>query len=156
MSQQERTLDSDSYSPVTVARQSEPRLNGLYDSHCPARDALGLVGEKWAVLVVLLLAEEPYQFGRLRRALDGVSQKMLTQTLRNLERNGLVQRRVFATRPPTVEYSLTVLGVGLSEPLLMLGEWVERHADEVIAARESFDTGRPHSEVTGTGALEST
>jgi DNA-binding HxlR family transcriptional regulator len=155
MTRQERTFDSDSYSAVTVKASGDPRLSSLYDAHCPARDALGLVGEKWAVLVVLLLADQPFHFGQLRRALDGVSQKMLTQTLRNLERNGLVQRRVFPTRPPSVEYSLTTLGIGLAEPLLRLGEWVERHTDDVIAARERFDSQRAAEEPSGVVALES-
>jgi DNA-binding HxlR family transcriptional regulator len=116
--------------------------DALLDASCPARDALALVGEKWVVMVILLLADGPWRFGRLRKAIGGISQKMLTQTLRNLERNGLVSRRVYATTPPSVEYGLTALGQTLVLPLEALSAWTNTNLDAVLAARERFEALR--------------
>jgi DNA-binding HxlR family transcriptional regulator len=107
----------------------------VYTATCPSRQALDLVADKWAVLIIGLLAKHPHRFGQLRRAIDGISQKMLTQTLRNLERDGLVDRRAFASVPVTVEYSLTPLGETLTEPLSLLCQWAEQHIGQVQEAR---------------------
>jgi DNA-binding HxlR family transcriptional regulator len=107
----------------------------VYSATCPSRQALDLVADKWAVLIIGLLAKQPHRFGQLRRAIDGISQKMLTQTLRNLERDGLVARRAFASVPVTVEYSLTPLGETLTVPLSLLCQWAEQHIKQVQAAR---------------------
>jgi len=110
----------------------------VYSATCPSRRALDRVSDKWSALIVTLLAERPLRFGELRRGIGGVSQKMLTQTLRSLEGDGLVARRVFATSPVTVEYSLTPLGETLVEPLAALCRWAEGHMAEVEAARADY------------------
>ena len=118
--------------------------NDLVDSYlhrCPARELLGLLADKWVLLVVgvLRLSEGPVRFNVLRRRLDGITQKMLTQTLRGLEREGLVLRTVYPTVPPRVEYSLTELGVGLGNVTHTMGLWVVEHRDEMLTARAAFD-----------------
>jgi DNA-binding HxlR family transcriptional regulator len=109
----------------------DPRAAG-----CPSRALLDRIGSKWTVLVLGELADgEPHRFTVLRRAVAGVSEKMLTQTLRNLEADGLVVRTVHPEVPPRVEYQLTPLGVTLREPLAALQRWSVEHMDEVLAAR---------------------
>jgi DNA-binding HxlR family transcriptional regulator len=111
-----------------------------YERGCPSRDLLDHIGSKWAVLVLGELGRNgTCRFGRLRQALAGVSEKMLTQTLRTLERDGLVSRTVHPEVPPRVEYELTPLGQTLREPLKALTEWSVRHIEEVITAREEYD-----------------
>jgi DNA-binding HxlR family transcriptional regulator len=117
---------------------AEP-LFDVYDASCPSRTALHRIGDRWTALIVGILAERPHRFGELRRRIGGVSQKMLTQTLRSLERDGLVSRKAFATVPVTVEYSLTPLGETLVPALAGVRDWAEAHVAEVIAARERFD-----------------
>jgi DNA-binding HxlR family transcriptional regulator len=111
----------------------------VFEPGCAARTALERVTDKWAVLLILLLKERPYRFNQMRRTVGGVSQKMLTQTLRNLERDGLVRREVYATTPPQVEYTLTPLGLELCRALDGMREWAESHVQEVLDARERFD-----------------
>jgi DNA-binding HxlR family transcriptional regulator len=106
-----------------------------YASTCPTRHALDRIADKWTVLVVGMLEQRPHRFGELRKGIDGISQKMLTQTLRSLELDGLVSRRVEATVPVTVEYSLTSTGRTLTEPLDAIRRWAERHIEAVLAAR---------------------
>ncbi|MFD9125715.1 winged helix-turn-helix transcriptional regulator [Kitasatospora sp. NPDC059571] len=116
-----------------------------YERGCPSRDLLDQIGSKWAVLVLGELGRNgACRFSRLRQALAGVSEKMLTQTLRTLERDGLVSRTVYPRVPPHVEYELTALGGTLREPLKALTQWSVRHIEEVITAREEYDerTGR--------------
>ncbi len=111
-----------------------------YCATCPCRDTLDLVGSKWTVLVIGRLQEHPHRFGELRRAVPGITQKMLTQTLRRLERDGLVHRHVLVEhRPPSVEYSLTELGETISAPLEAIRIWSEDHLPHVRAARADFD-----------------
>ncbi|WP_236796721.1 helix-turn-helix domain-containing protein [Amycolatopsis sp. GM8] len=114
---------------------------------CPARQVLETLANKWALLVLGALRQEdgPLRFSELRRQLEGVTQKMLTQTLRLLERDGLVRRDVYPTVPPRVEYSVTALGTEAGDLMNALGHWAEARADEIMAARESFDT-RPAPE----------
>jgi DNA-binding HxlR family transcriptional regulator len=109
---------------------------------CPTWQLLSQIGDKWTILIINILAEEPVavRFGQLRKAVAGISQKMLTQTLRDLERNGLVVRVVYPVIPPHVEYSLTVLGRTLTEPLRALSMWSQEHYPEVNAAQGAFDT----------------
>jgi DNA-binding HxlR family transcriptional regulator len=114
----------------------------VYHASCPTRQALDRVADKWTALVVGLLAERPHRFGQLRRRIGGISQKMLTQTLRSLERDGLVARRVEPTVPVTVEYSLTPLGRTLVAPLAAIRDWAERHIEEVLAARAGHEAPR--------------
>jgi DNA-binding HxlR family transcriptional regulator len=106
-----------------------------YAAACPTRQALDRIADKWTVLVVGLLGRRPHRFGELLHGIDGISQKMLTQTLRSLEADGLVARRVHATVPVTVEYSLTATGRTLAEPLDAIRSWAERHIEAVLAAR---------------------
>ena len=100
---------------------------------------LSRIGDKWTVLVVMLLREGPRRFSALKREIGGVSQRMLTLTLRGLERDGLVTRTVFATVPPRVDYELTRLGHSLREPVEALGSWAFAHIDAIDRAREEFD-----------------
>ena len=112
-----------------------------YTRGCPSRDLLDRIGDKWTVLVLGELGKHgTCRFTQLRKRLSGVSEKMLTQTLRALERDGLVHRTVYPEVPVRVEYVLTPLGQTLREPLRTLTEWSVRHIDEVLAAREQYDT----------------
>jgi DNA-binding HxlR family transcriptional regulator len=107
---------------------------------CPTWQLLSQIGDKWTILIINILAEEPaaVRFGQLRKAVPGISQKMLTQTLRDLERNGLVVRVVCPVIPPHVEYSLTALGRTLVEPLRALSIWSRDHLAEVHSAQAAF------------------
>lgn len=106
---------------------------------CPTRTVLDSIADKWTTLVIDLLGRGPQRFGALRRSIDGISQKMLTQTLRGLERDGLVSRRVYPTTPPSVEYALTALGATLIKPIGALRAWAEGNIEQVLAARAAFD-----------------
>jgi DNA-binding HxlR family transcriptional regulator len=106
---------------------------------CPIRDVLDRVGDKWSILLLLTLAERPHRFGELRRGVPDISQRMLTQTLRDLQRDGLVDRRVFPTNPPSVEYRLTALGTSLLQPMAVLVRWSDDHHGKIKAARTRFD-----------------
>lgn len=103
----------------------------VYDRSCRSRSVLSLIADKWAILVIGQLARGTHRFSDLRSAVGGISQRMLTQTLRTLERRGLVHRTVFPQRPPRVEYALTPLGRTLRTPLRAITDWSEHHADEV-------------------------
>ena len=112
--------------------------------HLPAdcraiSDVLARVGDKWSVLVVTRLGDGPKRFNELRRAIGGISQRMLTLTLRGLERDGLVTRTVFPTIPPRVDYALTALGRDLLVPVSALGAWAIRNQPKIARAREQFD-----------------
>ena len=112
----------------------------IYDEHCPTRMVLDRIADKWTVLIVGALENKTKRFGELRREIGGVSQKMLTQTLRGLERDGLVARVVYASVPPKVEYSLTELGRTLVRTLETIREWSEKNIEDVLKAREDYDT----------------
>jgi DNA-binding HxlR family transcriptional regulator len=114
-----------------------------YDADCPTRQILDRIGDKWAVLILLLLRDGPLRFNQLRRAIEGVSQKMLSQVLKSLERDGLVRRRAIATVPVTVEYSITPLGLTLAAAVDHLRDWAERHLKEVLASQRRYDAQRP-------------
>jgi len=100
---------------------------------------LARVGDKWSVFVIMMLGDGPKRFNELKRLVGGISQRMLTLTLRGLERDGLVTRTVFPTIPPRVDYELTDLGRGLSGPVKALGEWAIAHRDRIEDARVRFD-----------------
>lgn len=108
-------------------------------SRCPSREILASIANKWTVLVLSVLTEDTTRFNELRRRVQGVTQKALTQTLRDLERLGLVSRRIYAEVPPRVEYSLTPLGRSLVKILDGIKEWTEHHAPEVMQARQRFE-----------------
>ncbi len=111
----------------------------LSAAECPVRDVLDRLGDAWSFLVVLRLAGGPQRFNALKRSVGGVSQRMLTVTLRGLERDGLVSRTVFPTTPPRVEYRLTSLGESLVEPMTALTRWASAHHAAVREARASYD-----------------
>ncbi|SEG82694.1 DNA-binding transcriptional regulator, HxlR family [Thermomonospora echinospora] len=102
---------------------------------CPVGDVFRRVGDKWSMLLVILLGGRPHRYNELHRAIEGISQRMLTRTLRALEADGLVRREVHPTVPPSVEYSLTALGRTLLEPLSALADWAVRHEAEINEAR---------------------
>lgn len=106
---------------------------------CPSRTSLARIANKWTAMVVIALSDGQLRFGDLRTVVDGISAKVLTDTLRDLERDGLVARHAHAEVPPRVEYELTALGRTLHGPLLALGSWAEDHIEEVLAARETYD-----------------
>ncbi len=108
---------------------------------CEVRDVLDRVGDKWSLLVIELLDDDTRRFGELRREIDGISQRMLTLTLRHLERDGLLVRTVHAVVPPRVEYALTPLGHTLFEAIQPLVAWSRVHRDEIARARRAFDAG---------------
>ena len=109
-------------------------------SDCRAvSSVLARVGDKWSVLTVMLLGDGPKRFNEIKRLIGGISQRMLTLTLRGLERDGLVTRTVFATVPPRVDYELTGLGRSLRTPVEALGLWARAHQEEIETARMHFD-----------------
>jgi DNA-binding HxlR family transcriptional regulator len=110
-----------------------------YAAKCPTRQLLDRISDKWVVLVLGLLEDGPKRFSVLKREIDGISQKMLSQTLRALEQDGLLTRRAFPTVPVTVEYELTALGRSLNVALAPMIEWAVANMNRVLKARESFE-----------------
>lgn len=106
---------------------------------CPIREVLEIVANKWSVLIVVLLGQRTYRFSELHRAIEGISQRMLTHTLRILVRDGLATRTPYATVPPRVDYELTELGRTLLDPLKALDAWANVHRDDIRSARQSHD-----------------
>ncbi|TPK86449.1 helix-turn-helix transcriptional regulator [Mesorhizobium sp. B2-4-12] len=111
-------------------------------SDCPVRDVIQGLSGKWSSLLMAALAEQPYRFGELRRLVPDISQRMLTQTLYDLQRDGYVHREVFPTKPPSVEYSLTDLGRSMFGALHQLLQWAELNHDAVREARKGFDAAQ--------------
>src|SRR5215207_6319642 len=124
---------------VTTYRAHTAQARGnAFDPDCPTRVVLDRVGDKWTVLVIGALADQPRRFTELRSAIGGVAPKVLTQTLRALERDGLVTRTVYAQVPPRVDYELTDTGRSLIAPLGVLTHWAETHVSQILASREAF------------------
>ena len=121
------------------ARRTEAAEGDMFDPNCATRLVLDRMGDKWTALVVLLLSDGPMRFSELRAHLGPVAPKVLTQTLRRIERDGLITREVFAEVPPRVEYTLTDLGHSLTGPIAVLGDWAETHLAEVSAAQQRYD-----------------
>ncbi|MET9028374.1 helix-turn-helix domain-containing protein [Nocardia sp. NPDC004168] len=124
--------------------RDRPAAGSLVDNylhHCPAREVLTVLADKWVMLVLGVLRGHggPIRFNELRRRLDGITQKMLTRTLRALEREGLVHRAVYPTVPPRVEYSLTELGASIGAITHAMGIWAVEHQDRILTARADFD-----------------
>jgi DNA-binding HxlR family transcriptional regulator len=117
----------------------KPKHTHLPEDCRPVSEILALVGDKWSVLVVRVLGDGPKRFNELRRTIGGISQRMLTLTLRGLERDGLVTRTAFATIPPRVDYALTRLGRNLLVPVTALARWAQRNQPAMAAARSRFD-----------------
>ena len=113
--------------------------NNVYDPNCPTRQVLDLIADKWTALIIGLLAKKPHRFVALQRLIGDISQKMLTQTLRRLERDGLVLRTVYAEVPPRVEYELTPLGRTLCKQLIALCDWSEANIEAIVAAQQCYD-----------------
>jgi DNA-binding HxlR family transcriptional regulator len=142
--------------PTTTAAQKRAQAKGAYDAFlasCPSRQLLGRISDKWVALILAALgsdgphpgaacigAPRSMRYSQLSRRLAGVSQKMLTQTLRSLERDGLLTRTVTPTVPVTVTYELTDLGLSLQQVMGGIKVWAEAHMDEVLANRQGYDT----------------
>jgi DNA-binding HxlR family transcriptional regulator len=125
------------------ARQTGDYRGDLFDPDCPTRLVLDRIGDKWSVLVVLLLSDGPMRFTRLRSQLGHVAPKVLTQTLRRMERDGLITRHIYAEVPPRVDYALTSLGHSLTLPIAAIGDWAEAHIGQITAAQAAYDTTHP-------------
>lgn len=110
----------------------------VFDSNCPTRQVLDCIADKWTVLIIRRLADGTLRFAQLRKSVDGISQKVLTKTLRDLERDGIVSRRVYASVPPKVEYTLTPLGRSLCSLVAGICNWAEANIEQVQAAREVY------------------
>ena len=124
----------------TTTSPGNTRVSHVDSPECVAVSAiLARIGDKWSVLIISRLGEGPRRFNEIKRMIEGISQRMLTLTLRNLERDGLVSRKVTPTVPPRVDYALTELGRDLLAPVSALGEWAIRHQPCIAAARAHFD-----------------
>jgi DNA-binding HxlR family transcriptional regulator len=132
---------------METKEQTQP---DIFRANCLSRQVLILIADQWTPLVIYVLEDGTTRFGQLLKRIDGISKKMLTQTLRTMERNGLVRRVVYPVVPPVVEYSLTPLGQTLIEPVHALTDWAYAHLQEVAQAREVYDlnTHKPLQEET--------
>ena len=110
----------------------------IYDKNCPTRLVLDRIADKWTVLIIGQLAAGTLRFNELKRRVSGITQKMLTQTLKGLERDGMVTRKIYATVPPKVEYSLTVLGGSLTGVVAAIKSWAESNIGMILSAQEKF------------------
>ncbi|MEU5874081.1 helix-turn-helix domain-containing protein [Glycomyces sp. NPDC047369] len=124
---------------VTLQAERQEAAGPCGDDHCGIRDLLDRIGDKWSVLVIVELAKGPKRFRELQRAVPGISQRMLAFTLRRLGRDGLVDRTVFPTNPPQVEYRLTAIGASLSGLVASIADWSRDHLGEMEAARARWD-----------------
>jgi DNA-binding HxlR family transcriptional regulator len=115
----------------------------VYQQACPSRMMIDRIADKWVLLILGIVEHGPVRFNQLRRQVEGISQKSLTETLRGLERDGLVRREVIASSPVAVEYSITPLGQTLAQAAETVRLWAQAHMDEVIAAQRRFDSTRP-------------
>jgi DNA-binding HxlR family transcriptional regulator len=122
-----------------MARRKPTLPYNVYSADCPTRTVLDIVADKWTSLVIVSLLPGTKRFQQLKREIGGITQKMLTQTLRSLERDGLVHRRAYPTVPPRVEYTLTPLGTTLTRPLQALQDWSVAHVKEILRARVAMD-----------------
>ena len=125
--------------PTELAGPTDALVTDVFARNCSSRATLEDVAGKWGILALLALGEGDYRFNALRRRVEGVSEKMLSQTLQTLERDGMITRRVVSTIPPRVEYSLTGLGAKVAETLRGLADLLEGSVEQVVAARESYD-----------------
>lgn len=108
------------------------------NAQCPSRQLLGLIGDKWTTLILYMLSNKTQRYSEMLHGIEGISKKMLTQVLRDLEAGGLITRKVYAVVPPMVEYSLTPLGKNLIPLILAIKDWAETNMDEVLAARQFY------------------
>ena len=140
---QEGTISIPGYAEVTRPG-SDIRRGNVYAANCPTRQLLDRIADKWSALLLLLLSAEDMRFNALKREIEGISQKMLSQTLRSLERDGLVTRAAVPTVPVTVTYAITPLGRGLVGAMRSMIDWAESCMIEVTAAQRAYDM-RPGS-----------
>lgn len=119
-------------------KQSPKQIPDPWNGRCPSRAVLNLIGDKWAMLIFPLLKQRPYRNSELLRAVDGISQKVLTETLRDFEVHGLVVRHDYRTMPPKVDYRVTELGRTLADALDVLDQWVVTHYHEIAGARKRY------------------
>ncbi len=143
-------MKTDSYPKVTPSKpinHGQQWVIDQYSGPCPIRQLLDRIGDTWTVLVILKLGAQPLRFRQLLKSVDGISQRMLTVTLRALERDGLVLRTVFDTKPPSVEYRLTELGKSLLDPITTLTHWALANEELIANSRAIFEKNR----VTATG-----
>ncbi|PZR52233.1 transcriptional regulator [Xylanimonas oleitrophica] len=125
----------------TAATPDARRACDAPDTQAVVRDVLSRVGDRWSLLTIDRLADGPSRFGRLQERLPGISHRVLTVTLRQLQRDGLVSRAAYAEVPPRVEYALTDLGRAVLEPVEALIAWAQRHQEDIVAARARYDAG---------------
>ena len=119
------------------------QVDAVFFADCAARSFFDQVANKWSVMILTVLAEKPTRFNEFRRRLEGVTHKALTQALRRLERNGLIDRKVFPTSPVAVEYSITELGRTLQVPLGAAYDWAIGHLHEIEQAQQAYDNKKP-------------
>lgn len=138
--------DNPSQARIDLAERFQNWSSMTFENgRCPVRDVLDHLGDKWTTLILIALAQHSLRFSEVRRAVPDISKRMLTQTLRELERDGLIERTVHPTKPPSVEYSLTALGESLLVPLANLVSWAEGNHANISAARERYDSAQPQS-----------
>lgn len=118
---------------------STVKKGNIRDAACTSREVLAIIADKWTVLIIHILADRPHRHNEIARALGNISQKVLTQALRKLERNGIITRHVYPVVPPKVEYALSPIGKSLVKSLTALADWAERHFRDVEGARRLFD-----------------
>jgi DNA-binding HxlR family transcriptional regulator len=138
-------LKADSYAKVTTPKavtHAQQWVADEYSGPCPIRQLLDRIGDTWTVLVILKLGVQPLRFRQRLKAIDGISQRMLTVTLRALERDGLVLRTVLDTKPPSVEYQLTPIGLSLLDPITGLIHWALANEQKIAKARADFEKKR--------------
>ncbi|MEV2274424.1 helix-turn-helix domain-containing protein [Nocardiopsis sp. NPDC049922] len=138
---------SPTHTEVTAAPAGLDPCGREHHPDCGIRDVLDRIGDKWSVLVVVELASGPRRFRELQRAIDGISQRMLTLTVRRLERDGLVLRTVYPTVPAQVDYRLTETGASLTHLVEALAEWSLAHRDVIAEARRRYDRTRPGHDI---------
>lgn len=124
------------------SRKDEERRVFRNDEECPIRNVVAQIGDKWSILILFALVDGPDRFNSLKSRIEGISQRMLTQTLRDLERDGFVLRTVYAQVPVKVEYELTELGKGLSASVWKLVSWADNHHADIRKARQRYDEKR--------------
>jgi DNA-binding HxlR family transcriptional regulator len=122
-----------------AARARNQVATEIQNAACPVHEVLDRVASKWSVLIIIAVARGVHRFTDLERSVDGISRRMLSLTLRNLERDGLLTRTVYATVPPKVEYELTDMARELHQSLLSLTNWAERHRAAISASRAAYD-----------------
>ncbi|GAB2613365.1 winged helix-turn-helix transcriptional regulator [Pseudactinotalea suaedae] len=135
--------------PASACETSPDACQWDVREDCDVRQILDRIADKWSLLVIALLEVKTMRFGELSKAIDGISKRMLTVTLRNLERDGLVHRTVYAEVPPRVEYRLSPLGCTLLTTIQSLVSWTEEHQEQIARAREAFDAAQRDRAVAG-------